>query len=196
MGTLLKIVSVFFKVGLLTIGGGLAMIPVMQQEMERLGWLSSKEFLDILGIAQMTPGAISVNTATFAGFRVMAQSCDGNLLLACVGAFAGTIAVCAPSLLCINIAGRIWSRYREHDCMVKVFSILRPLVTGLIITAASYLVLQSICGDVPLRECLGSISWFPVVVVAGAFLLTVCARMKPLYILGLGLLAGIGYGMI
>ena len=196
MGTLLKIVSIFFKIGILTIGGGLAMIPVIQQEMERLGWLSSQQFLDILGIAQMTPGAISVNAATFTGFRVMADTYPGQLWVACLGALAGTIAVCSPSFLCINIAGQVWSRYRNHDCMISVFSILRPLITGLIITAALFLVLRSVCGDAEMQDCLHSIDWFSLGVVVCAFVLTVYSRMKPLYVLGLGVLAGILYGLL
>ena len=196
MGTILKIISVFFKIGILTVGGGLAMIPVIQQEMERLGWLNAQQFLDILGVAQMTPGAISVNAATFAGFRVMAESHPGHLWVACLGALAGTLSVCSPSFLCINIAGRVWSRYRDHDCMTSVFSILRPLVTGLIITAALFLVLKSVCGDVEIRECANSINWFSLGIVIAAFLLTVCARMKPLYVLGLGVAAGIVYGVL
>jgi chromate transporter len=196
MGTLFKIISVFFKIGILTVGGGLAMIPVIQQEMERLGWLSSQEFLDILGVAQMTPGAMSVNVATFSGFRVMSDAYPGQLWVACLGALVGTISVCSPSFFCINIAGQVWSRYRDHDCMISVFSILRPLVTGLIISAAVFLVIRSVCGEVALNDCIRSIDWFSLGVVLCAFLLTVCTRMKPLYVLGLGILAGIGYGML
>jgi chromate transporter len=122
MGTLLKIISVFFKIGILTVGGGLAMIPVIQQEMERLGWLNSQQFLDILGVAQITPGAISVNTATFSGYTVMADAYPGQLWMACLGALAGTISVCMPSFFCVNIASQVWSRYREHDCMLSIFN--------------------------------------------------------------------------
>lgn len=196
MGTLLKIIAAFFKIGILTVGGGLAMIPVMQQEMERLGWMNSQQFLDILGVAQMTPGAISVNVATFSGFRVMADSYPNQLWVACLGAVVGTLSVCSPSFLCINVAGQAWSKYREHACMISVFSILRPLVTGLIMTAALFLVQQSVCGDVAVRECLRSIDWFSLVVAAAAMLLTVCTRINTVYVLVFGMVAGILYGMI
>jgi len=196
MGTLLKIIGVFFKIGILTVGGGLAMIPVIQQEMERLGWMNTQQFLDILGVAQMTPGAISVNVATFTGYRVMADAYPGELWVACLGALVGTLSVCSPSFLCINVAGQLWSRYREHGCMVAVFTILRPLVTGLIITAAVFLVLQSLCGDAALRDCLSAVDGFSLGVVVAAFLLTVCTRMNTLYVLVLGVIAGIGYGMV
>ncbi|MFA7175339.1 MAG: chromate transporter [Kiritimatiellia bacterium] len=196
MGTLLKIVTAFFKIGILTVGGGLAMIPVIQQEMERLGWMNSQEFLDILGVAQMTPGAISVNVATFSGFRVMADNYPSQLWVACLGALVGTLSVCSPSFLCINVAGQVWSKYREHACMISVFSILRPLVTGLIMTAALFLLLQSVCGDVAVQDCLHSIDWFSLSVAAAAMLLTISTRLNTVYVLVFGVVAGIAYGMI
>ncbi len=74
MNLFVKLAYTFFKIGLLTVGGGLAMIPIIQHEMVRRGWLDNQQFLDILGIAQMTPGPISVNTATFVGYRVIADA--------------------------------------------------------------------------------------------------------------------------
>ena len=195
METLLKIIAVFFKIGLLTVGGGLAMIPVIQQEMERLGWLNSQQFLDILGIAQMTPGAISVNTATFAGYRVMSATGTGCFWIACLGAFAGTISVCSPSLLCINAAGNVLKKYRNHNCLISVFNILRPLVTGLIITAALFLIYQSVCGDVVLSKALHSANWFALGVVICAFLLSVRTKLSPVLILLTGVVAGVFYGL-
>jgi chromate transporter len=171
------------------------MIPVIQQEMERLGWLNTEQFLDILGIAQMTPGAISVNTATFAGYRVINES-SGSFWLACLGALAGTLSVCSPSLLCINATGKVLKKYRNHQCMIMVFSILRPLVSGLIVTAALSLVFNSVCGDVALREALHSVNWFALSVALCAFLLTVCTRVTPVLVLLAGVIAGVTYGLI
>ena len=86
MNLFVKLAYVFFKIGLLTVGGGLAMIPIIQYEMVRRGWLDNQQFLDILGIAEMTPGPISVNTATFVGYRVIADVYTGSLALAVLGA--------------------------------------------------------------------------------------------------------------
>lgn len=195
MATFLKIMTTFFKIGLLTVGGGLAMIPVIQQELERLGWLNSQQFLDILGIAQMTPGAISVNTATFSGYRVMSSVSDECFWIACLGALAGTISVCAPSLICVNAAGRVLKRYREHGCFISVFSILRPLVTGLIISASVFLLYGSVCGDAVLKNALASVSWFALAIAVCAFVLAIRTQLNPVLILLGGLLAGFVGGL-
>jgi chromate transporter len=147
MNLFIKLAYAFFKIGILTVGGGLAMIPIIQHEMLSRGWLNNQQFLDILGVAQMTPGPMSVNTATFVGYRVVSQAYPGSVGLALLGAFVGTLAVCAPSLVCINLLGAFWNRNRNHPCLLRVFDILRPLVTGLVITAAVLLVLSSLWGE-------------------------------------------------
>ncbi|MGB4670614.1 MAG: chromate transporter, partial [Bacillota bacterium] len=67
---LIKAVLVFAKVGLLTIGGGLAMIPLLQDEIVSRGWISLNEFTHMISIAEMTPGPIIVNLATFTGYKL------------------------------------------------------------------------------------------------------------------------------
>ena len=66
----LNIIFIFFKIGLLTIGGGYAMLPLIQKELISRGWLSAREFVDIVAIAEMTPGPIAINAATFVGYRL------------------------------------------------------------------------------------------------------------------------------
>ena len=190
MNIMLRVAYAFFKIGLLTVGGGLAMIPIIQHEMISRGWLDNQQFLDILGIAQMTPGPMSVNTATFVGYRVVGAAYPESVALAVLGALVGTLAVCAPSLLCINLLGAFWSRNRGHPCMVRVFGILRPLVTGLVITAAVLLVLNCLWGDsfcevvrrLPDLRAAG--------IVAVAFALTAFTKISPVYILLGGAVAG------
>ncbi|MDD4102666.1 MAG: chromate transporter [Kiritimatiellae bacterium] len=192
MGIFAKLAWIFFKIGILTVGGGLAMIPIIQSEMVRMGWLDNQQFLDILGIAQMTPGAMSVNTATFVGYRIGGIAQPGSLWVALAGALIGTAAVCAPSLICVNMLGPFWRRNMEHPCMVKIFTILRPLVTGLIITASVLLLLSALWGD----------SWMAVLertpdlqasaLVLSAFVLTAFTRVSPVYVL----LGGAVFGML
>ena len=72
--------NVFFKIGLFTIGGGLAMIPLIRDEfVERQGWIDDKDITDVLAIAQSLPGVIAVNSATFLGYRLAGIA--GPLLL-------------------------------------------------------------------------------------------------------------------
>ncbi|MDD4440920.1 MAG: chromate transporter [Kiritimatiellae bacterium] len=194
MNLFVKLAYAFFKIGLLTVGGGLAMIPIIQHEMVRRGWLDNQQFLDILGIAQMTPGPISVNTATFVGYRVIADAFSGSVALAVVGAIIGTLSVCAPSLLCINLFGAFWNKNRTHPCMMRIFDILRPLVTGLVITAAVLLLMHALWGE----------SWHDVfsrvpdlrlaAIAAAAFGLTAFSKVSPVYILLGGACAGVVLG--
>ena len=194
MNLFVKLAYVFFKIGLLTVGGGLAMIPIIQYEMVRRGWLDNQQFLDILGIAEMTPGPISVNTATFVGYRVIADAYTGSLALAVLGALVGTVAVCTPSLLCGNLFGAFWSRNRNHPCMSRVFSIMRPLVTGLIITAAVSLVLHALWGE----SLKGMTERLPdlrmAAIAAAAFALTAFGKVSPVVVLLGGACAGVVLG--
>jgi chromate transporter len=192
MNLFLKLAYVFLKIGLLTVGGGLAMIPIIQHEMVSRGWLDTRQFLDILGIAQMTPGAMSVNTATFVGYRVVGEAYPHSVWIAVAGAVVGTLAVCAPSLLCINLLGAFWRRNRNHLCMVRVFDILRPLVTGLVVTAAVLLVLECLWGG-EAREMLQRLPDLKAAaIIAAAFVLTAFSRLSPVYVL----LGGAGAGAL
>ena len=196
MSIFAKLAWVFFKIGLLTVGGGLAMIPIIQSEMSRLGWLDNQQFLDILGIAQMTPGAMSVNTATFVGYRVGAITQPGSLWMAVAGALIGSVAVCAPSLICVNVFSAFWQRNQGHPWFSNVFAILRPLVTGLVITAAALLVIAALWGEhasALLAEPYAP-DLQPAALVLSAFVLTAFTRVSPVYVLlggaAFGLLAG------
>lgn len=183
MNLFFKLAYAFFKIGILTVGGGLAMIPIIQHEMLSRGWLDNQQFLDILGIAQMTPGPMSVNTATFVGYRVISQAYPGSASMALLGAVVGTLAVCAPSLVCINLLGAFWSRNRNHPCMLRVFDILRPLVTGLVVTAAALLVLSSLWGD-SFREVLQRMPDLRAAgIVAAAFWLSAFTKFSPFFLL-------------
>jgi len=196
MNLFLKLAYVFFKIGILTVGGGLAMIPIIQHEMVSRGWLDNQQFLDILGIAQMTPGSMSVNTATFVGYRVIDAAHPGSVWIAVAGALVGTLAVCAPSLICINLFGPFWDKNRNHPCMARVFDILRPLVTGLVITAAVLLVLNALWGD-SFREVLERMPdyrMFGIVVVS--FVLTAFTKFSPVYILLGGAAIGVLSGLL
>lgn len=196
MGILARVAYAFFKIGILTVGGGLAMIPVIQHEMLRRGWMDNQQFLDILGIAQMTPGPMAINTATFVGYRVASVAHGGSVWAGVAGALVGTLAFCAPSLVCINLMGAFWERNREHPCMTRVFGILRPVVTGLVITAAVLLVLESLWGGT-FREALPQVPDLrAAALVAAAFTLTAFTRVSPMYVLlggaALGLVMGMG----
>jgi len=192
----LKLAYAFFKIGMLTVGGGLAMLPIVQHEMVGRGWLTDRQFLDILGIAEMTPGPLAVNTATFVGYRVAAAAHPQQVWLAVVGALVCTLSVCLPSLACVNLLGGVWQRNRNHPCLVRVFSILRPLVTGLVITASLLLVAACLWGEArPGRAMFARPDMHAAVLIASAFAASAFTKVSPVVILGGGVAAGLLLGL-
>lgn len=126
---MLKIVELFltfFKIGLFSFGGGYAMIPLIQNEIERHGWLTASQFAEIIAIAEMTPGPIAVNTATYVGFL------NSGIL----GGLVATAGVTLPSLLLILLLARFFFRFQKKPLNKMIFYGLRPVIVGLVFTAA------------------------------------------------------------
>jgi len=123
----------FFKIGLFTIGGGYAMLALIQQEIVRLGWMTPQEFVDVVGIAEVTPGPIAINSATFVGFRT------GGI----PGALLASFAVVLPSLLCVSVVSRMWNRYKEARLVQFMFAGIRPVAAGLVAAAAVLIALAT-----------------------------------------------------
>ncbi|MCC3143918.1 chromate transporter [Halanaerobium sp. Z-7514] len=125
----------FFKVGMFGFGGGYAMISLLQRELERYGWLTMQEFVDIIAIAQMTPGAIAVNSGTFVGFKSTSSI---------FGAFCATLAVIAPSFILVLLLAHYYKKIKDSDYIKELIRYIRPTVIALIILAALSLVKTSI----------------------------------------------------
>lgn len=124
---ILELFMAFFKIGLFSFGGGYAMLPFIQEQtIEVHGWLTTHEFLDMLGIAQITPGPISINTATFVGYRL------GGIL----GAITSTLAVVLPSFIIVLIISFFFHKFKSSHTIQNVFQGLRPIVLGLVASAA------------------------------------------------------------
>jgi chromate transporter len=125
----LRLFMTFFKIGLFSFGGGYAMIPMMQKEFAVNQWLSAEEFADIIAIAEMTPGPVAVNSATFVGFKTAGV----------FGGMAATAGVAAPSLLLILIVSQFFFRFRRHPLNKAIFYGIRPVIAGLVFTAAVFI---------------------------------------------------------
>lgn len=107
-------------------GGGYAAIPFIQKEIiEMRNWLTTKEFIDILAIAEMTPGPIAVNSATFIGYK----------LAGFWGGLLATIGVVLPAFLIILLVAAFFYTYRTHPLVEATFRGIRPAVIGLISAA-------------------------------------------------------------
>ena len=117
----------FFLIGAFSFGGGYAMLPLIQQEVvQNYAWLSATQFADILSVAEMTPGPVSINTATYVGYQVAGIS----------GSVLATIGVVLPSLIIISTLTSIVLKNKNNPYFQGVFHGLRPVVVALIIGAA------------------------------------------------------------
>ncbi len=113
----------FLQVGAFSIGGGYAAMPLIcQQVVEVHPWLTMQEFTDLVTIAEMTPGPIAVNAATFVGIRT------GGL----AGAIAATLGCITPSLFLVSLLAFIYYRYQRVSLLQSILSSLRPAVVALI----------------------------------------------------------------
>jgi chromate transporter len=128
----------FLQVGLFSIGGGYAALPLIQHQVVTAhGWLTGVEFADVVTLSQMTPGPISLNAATFVGTRV-----GGGL-----GAIVATLGVVMPSVIIVMGFAAVYVRYRGHGTLEGVLGGLRPAVVGLIGSAALSLILLALFDD-------------------------------------------------
>ncbi len=116
----------FFKIGIFTFGGGYAMLALIQQEITSRGWMTAQEFVDVVGIAEMTPGPIAVNAATFVGYRLVGMQ----------GALVATSAVVLPSLISVLAVSKFWDKYQNSRGVQWGFAGIRPVVVGLVGAAA------------------------------------------------------------
>ncbi len=127
MTELLELFVMFFRIGAFTFGGGYAMIPVIQREVvEKKGWFDDEEIIDCFAISQFTPGAITVNTATFVGYKK-----KGIL-----GGIIATIGAILPSLIIITIITTFFMNFQDHEVVQHAFGGIRIGVAALIINTA------------------------------------------------------------
>ena len=126
MKQLFEIFAVFFKIGLFTIGGGYAMLPIIQKEVvETKGWMSDEEFLDAVSLTNSLPGPLAINAATFVGYRVCSVK----------GALSAVLGAASPSVIIILIVAMVFNNITEYPVVQYVFDGIRPAVVALILYA-------------------------------------------------------------
>ena len=119
-----QLFACFFKIGAFTLGGGYAMLPLIQQEIvDKRKWIDSDEFLELLALAQSAPGPIAVNTAVFVGYK----------LLGIAGVLATVLGSILPSFVIILVIAMYLKDIRKYHCVEAAFKALRPAVVALIL---------------------------------------------------------------
>ena len=165
----------FFKIGIFTLGGGYAMIPLIEEEVvNRHKWVSKDEMLDLIAIAQSCPGVFAINIATFIGYKLQKTR----------GAIATTIGTALPSFLIILTIAIFFKQFEDNRVVAAMFRGIRPAVVALIAVPTFRLGQRAKLN----RHTI----WIPVVSALAIWLLGV----SPIYMI---LIAGIGgylYGKI
>lgn len=171
----------FFIIGLFTIGGGYAMLPLIQQKVVyEHNWISDRLFTDIVAMSQMTPGPIGINSATYIGYNVVKQYGYSEFLCVC-GSFTTTLAVVLPSFMIVLWLCRIYSRFNDSGLFKGFMKGLRPAVAGLIGAAALLLMTPETFPD-----------WKSVMISVAAFVASMWLKVNPMLVL----LAAAAIGMI
>ena len=140
---LLQLFGTFFLIGAFTIGGGYAMLSLIQGEVVTAHhWISESTFTDIVAISQMTPGPVGINTATYVGYDVLSQA-TGSHLLGIAGSATATLALVIPSFLLVLLIVRFYTQFKNNVLFEGVMGWLRPAVVGLIGAAAIILIVRT-----------------------------------------------------
>lgn len=167
---LLALFLAFARVGVMTFGGGYAMIPILEREIvDRHGWASSEELMDYYAVGQCTPGIIAVNTATFIG-----QKTAGTL-----GGIAATLGVVFPSLVIICVIAGILTNFADIPAVKSAFAGIRVCVCVLIFNAVVKLWKSAVPDKGALCLCLG------------VFVLSIFLDISPVYYVVVCAAAGI-----
>ena len=168
MNLYLDMLITFFKLGLVSFGGGYAMIPLIQTEMANHHWLNISEFTDMIAVSAMAPGPIASNTATIVGYK----------LAGFLGAVVACIGVTLPSLLLILIVGKLFFKFQEHPTVKAAFYGLRPTIIGVIAFAAiKFAISNGIIGGSNFIDIKSSI------LMVVAFIMLVKTKFHPAYLI-------------
>lgn len=135
--TLIRLFLVFCKIGLLGFGGGLAIISMIFQSIQEFGDITASEFTDIIAIAQITPGPVGLNTATYVGY----------LSSGVIGATVATIGVAVPSFIIVAIVANMVTKYKSSVLVKGGLKGIRPAVVGMISTAFTVVVVPGVMGE-------------------------------------------------
>lgn len=163
-----------------TIGGGYAMLSLIQNEVVTVhGWIDYGTFTDIVAISQMTPGPIGINSATYIGYQVLANS-GASELTCIVGSFTATFAVVLPSFIIVLALCKVYEKWKDHYMFKGVMSGLKPATLGLIGTAALSLATPE-----------NFIDWKSFAICILAFIALYLKKIGPFAIIGLGALVGL-----
>lgn len=122
---LLKLFFTFFKIGLFTFGGGYAMLPLIEEEVVRNGWMDTSDLVNFIAVSESTPGPFAVNVSTYVGCEVAGV----------LGSLCATLGVIMPSFIVILVVAKCFEKFKSGKTVKGCMSGLKPAVIGLIANA-------------------------------------------------------------
>ena len=185
---LLQLFFSFFQVGLFSVGGGYAAIPLIQaQIVDGRQLMSLEEYTDLITIAEMTPGSIAINSATFVGTRLAGPW----------GAVVCTLGCILPSFIICMILAYVYYKYRQMSGVQTVLSALRPAVVALIGAAGTSILLLAIFQADKSSIALGDFRWIEAALFAGSLFLLRKYKVNSIAIIfGTGIVGTILYSIL
>ena len=158
---ILQLAWTFFVIGAFTIGGGYAMIPIIQREMDSRGWIGEDELPDIIALAQSAPGVLAVNMSIFAGYKLRGVK----------GSIVATLGSTLPSFVAILLIAILFSSFKDSPIVVRIFKGIRPVVASLIAVPMINMALKN------------NHTWWAWAISAAALVAVAVLKFSPIYIL-------------
>ncbi|WP_289700014.1 chromate transporter [Duncaniella muris] len=182
----LRLIWAYLKIGLFGFGGGYAMLALIEREIVGPGWISGQMFTDIVAISQMTPGPIGINSATYIGYVAPAEYSEAfsSPAFGILGSVLCTLVVVLPSFVLVAYTSHLIRRHKDSVVVKGIFAGLRPVVVGLIASAALLLMNGANFGE----EC-SQVAW-SIAICLAAFLMVYKFRFHPILIICLAGVAG------
>jgi len=180
---LLKLCLSFFQIGLFSIGGGMAAIPLIQNQVVDLNhWLSLAEFTDLITIAEMTPGPIAINSATFVGIRIAGI----------FGAVVSTLGCILPSCIIVSILAWIYFKFKDLKVLQTILAGLRPVIVAMIASAGLSIFIVAIWGEGGFSTNPKTLNFISLLLFFSAIFVLRKWKTNPIFvILGSGIIGGV-----
>ena len=170
----LELLWSFMQIGLFSIGGGYAAMPLIQHQVVDLHpWLTMGQFADIMAIVEMTPGPIAINAATFVGIRVAGIP----------GAVIATAGCVLPSCVIVLLLAWVYYRFRGLDAVQGVLAGIRPAVVAMIASAGLGLLCLALYGQRVLPADLSALDWVAAGIFLAGFLVLRLAKPNPIWVM-------------
>lgn len=181
---LLRLFFEFAKVGLFSVGGGLATIPFLQRLGETSGWFTNEQLTTMVAVGESTPGPIGVNMATYVGFETAGV----------LGAVIATLGLITPSIIVIIIVAGFLQKFRSSKAVENIFYGLRPASTALIVSAGLSVAVSIFVLVGGTAEHTFALNWPALLLALAVFAgmkFTPLKKLHPIAFIGISALAGI-----